>query len=53
MYAVENGHKDIAKYLIENEANIEARDAGGKTPLIFAVIGRQNEIMDMLLDNAQ
>lgn len=42
--------KQIAKFLIENGANLEARDASGSTPLILAAYGKDLSLINLLID---
>ncbi|MEE2840248.1 MAG: ankyrin repeat domain-containing protein, partial [Acidobacteriota bacterium] len=37
MWALASGHSQVARTLIEHDANINARSSGGFTPLLFAV----------------
>jgi ankyrin repeat protein len=47
--AVASSHKDVASYLVEHGANIEAVDESGRTPLILAA-ERNYELSEMLLN---
>lgn len=49
--AITSGHKDIASFLIEHGANIEAVDGNGRTPLLLATGDDQAyELSKLLLD---
>ena len=50
MDAAREGHLGAAKLLLGNGADIEAKDQGGKTPLISASESSQPEVMKLLLD---
>ncbi len=49
--AIENGHIDIVKLLIENDANINIKDSGDWTPLIMASFYGHLDIIEYLLEN--
>jgi len=40
MVALTDGHREIAVLLVEKGANVNARDKGGMTPLIYAAYGK-------------
>ena len=42
MWALASGHSQVARTLIEHDANINARSSGGFTPLLFAT--QQNDL---------
>lgn len=44
--AAENGHEEIVKLLLENHALVDAREAGGTTPLMWASTA---DIVELLL----
>lgn len=44
--AAENGHEEIVKLLLENHALVDAREAGGTTPLMWAASA---DIVELLL----
>ena len=48
-----SGHKQLAvvRYLVENHANVNAVNDGGRTPLDIAVPARQQAIIDFLVGN--
>jgi ankyrin repeat protein len=50
MYAAYNGHEEIADILIENGAQIDARNAGDGTPLMLAAGSGRRRIVEKLLD---
>ena len=45
------GHKEIAKLLIEKGADLNIQDVSGVTPLIYAVMNLHNEVAELLIDN--
>ncbi|KAK2754208.1 hypothetical protein FQN54_007087 [Arachnomyces sp. PD_36] len=47
--ATQNGHTDIVHYLAELGVDIDARDPGGRTPLMEAALWGHIEILDFLL----
>ena len=49
MLACQKGHLNIAKYLIENKAKIEARDRFKRTPLVHACMCGNADIVAYLL----
>ena len=52
--AATEGHKGMVKFLLERNANIEARDDKGSTPLLLAALAFKATIVDLLLEhNAQ
>lgn len=48
MLACSNGNFDIASYLTDNKANVEAKDKRGWTPLMFA---KNEAIANLLVEN--
>jgi hypothetical protein len=50
-YAAENGHIEIAHLLLQNGANVNAKDKIGNTPLHFAAIHGHIDILHLLVDN--
>jgi HEAT repeat protein/ankyrin repeat protein len=49
--AIDNGHMDIAKYLISKGASLELTDFENRTPLIAAIQKRNYEILEYLIEN--
>lgn len=49
--AAVNGNADVARILIKNDANINAIDVDGKTPLMIAVINGHQKLVELLLKN--
>jgi ankyrin repeat protein len=49
MHAARHGHLEIAQYLLENGADIEARSYEGNTPLLFAAWEGQLEMIQFLI----
>ncbi|QOD38383.1 ankyrin repeat domain-containing protein [Candidatus Wolbachia massiliensis] len=47
-HAIHNGHLDKVKYLVEEGADFEIKDKGGKSPLDLAVDNQNNEIVEFL-----
>lgn len=50
MAAVANGHVAVVEYLVNNGANVDARDKGGKSALIQAVDKNQEEAVRLLVE---
>lgn len=48
-HAAANGHVDIAKVLLANGADVNARSNGNETPLIRACMYREIGMVDLLL----
>ena len=48
-----NGHGDVVKYLVENGADVSARDDddGGRTPLSRAALNGHGDVVKYLVDN--
>lgn len=53
MLAVDSGHLDMVQFLVDKECDIQARNAQGRTALIFA--GREDhvEVVRYLLNKAR
>ena len=51
MVACREGDYEIAKWLVENGANVNARARDGHTPLMMASYNRYPEIVKLLLKN--
>lgn len=49
--ACKNGNIESVKYLIYKGTDPERRDDDGNTPLIFATVNNQTDVMDFLLKN--
>lgn len=49
-YSVSKGHLGISKLLIANNADINARDEYGNTPLLRAVSIEKNVMIELLID---
>ena len=49
--AVEYGNLDVAKLLLANKADVEAKAHGGWTPLLNAVFGGNKAVVELLLDH--
>jgi len=47
-YAAYHGHKEIAELLIAKNANVNAKNNGGETPLDGAIINNDPETADLL-----
>ncbi|KAK7093850.1 E3 ubiquitin-protein ligase MIB2-like [Littorina saxatilis] len=43
-----HGHRDIVKYLLDNGAEVNAKDEDGLTPLLFAIDGEQTSVIEEL-----
>lgn len=48
--AMSFGDDGVINYLIDNGANINARDSGGRTPLMYVAISGRNDIVDLLIE---
>ena len=49
--ACEKGHAEVAEYLLAHEADMEARDSLGNTPLHVATQHQQTQLVQILLDS--
>lgn len=49
--ACERGHAEVAEYLLAHDADMEARDNGGNTPLHSAAQNQQTRLVQLLLDS--
>jgi len=45
-YAADNGHLSVVKYLVQQEADINAKNKQGETPLILASVFESNDSGD-------
>jgi ankyrin repeat protein len=50
-WASANGHEDVARFLLANKANINARTNDGHTPLHWAAWNGHKELAKLLLTN--
>lgn len=48
--ACERGHCDVTELLLSHEADMEAKDINGNTPLHVAAQHQQTKIVQILLD---
>ena len=48
--AIWEGHLDVVKCLVKAGANIQAKGFHNRTPLVYAVIKRNTEIVKFLID---
>ena len=48
-YAIDGGHKKIAKLLIAVGADVNAKDGNGWSPLLYAALGFHKEIAELLI----
>lgn len=48
--ACEQGHTNVAEFLIKHESDLEARDLEGNSPLHLAVENKQNMMVSLLLE---
>ncbi len=52
IYAIQAEHREMALFLLEQEGvDLEARESHGSTPLVEAVIYRQMQVAEALLEN--
>ena len=51
IHAAGKGHRAVASYLIQNQANIEHRSDNGSTPLSSAVISQSRSLVGLLLSH--
>ncbi|KOB63384.1 hypothetical protein PFHG_05133, partial [Plasmodium falciparum HB3] len=51
IYRVKYGHINIAKFLIENKADIDIKDNEGQTPIFYAIIYKHYDIVKLLIEN--
>ena len=49
-YAVDRSFRDVATFLIDNGAQLDAQDTSGETPLMIAVLCEHEELLKLLLD---
>ena len=50
-HAAKNGHKEIAELLVENGADVSAKDEDGWTPLFYPAGGGKKEVVEILISN--
>ncbi|KAA1258748.1 Ankyrin repeats (3 copies) [Rubripirellula obstinata] len=50
LMAAYNGHANVVKFLLENDADVDARDREGKTPLMHACTNSSVETVRLLID---
>jgi ankyrin repeat protein len=50
LFAAREGHREIARLLIEAKADLDARSANGTTPLVVAIINNHIRLAMFLLD---
>lgn len=50
-WAAIRGHKDVAEYLIVNNADVNAKSNTGLTPLHAATSGDSKDVAELLLNN--
>lgn len=51
MYAIQNGHTDVVKMLLDQGANVDLQDEYGVTALMWASKYGHTKVVKMLLDN--
>jgi ankyrin repeat protein len=49
-HAAKEGHKEIAELLVENGADVSAKDEDGWTPLFYAAGGGKKEVVELLIE---
>ena len=49
LYAASKGHIEAVKHHLEAGADVNARDAGGMTPLHYTTLGGHKEIAELLI----
>jgi ankyrin repeat protein len=49
--AVEKGHIEVAKYLLVNDADVNARTQQGQTPLFMGAASAEAELVELLVEN--
>lgn len=50
LVAASNGHRAVVDFLVHNGANLEAKDAGGWTPLSWAITNEHLDTVELLLE---
>ncbi len=50
-WAAANGHKDVAEFLLENKADVNAKDVDDETPLDLAATNGYKDVVELLLAN--
>lgn len=53
MYAIENGHKEVARYLISQGADLSAKNSWSFSPLHYAIFSNQTDIASLLIEKAK
>ena len=48
--AAEKGHVEVVEYLLQKEANVEARDNDGNVPLHLSTENKQTRVTQVLLE---
>ena len=49
--ACEKGHADVVEFLLRHDADLDARDEEGNSPLHTATENQQTHVVQLLLDN--
>jgi len=49
-YAAANGREAVVQLLLDECANLEAKDEGGQTPLCYAISNRHEAVVRLLFD---